>query len=184
MHRLRGTVLSVATIAAMLAMLTLSGCSAHKSASLPDLPAEVPLTESVPAAPPQSAMLPAPEALTDVLYRLADPAVPGVEKIALIEGANRADAGTLDKFTAALKDGGYLPLTVDASGITWSDRYPGNAAADVNATSANPDTGGFSLPMEFKPHEGGWQLSRQTAETLLAFGNARTGITPGTPPTR
>ncbi len=29
--------------------------------------------------------------------------------------------------------------------------------------------------MEFRSHDGGWQLSRETADMLLAFGNARTG---------
>ena len=32
----------------------------------------------------------------------------------------------------------------------------------------------FTFPMEFRPHDGGWQLTGDTADMLLAFGNART----------
>ncbi|MGH3562880.1 MAG: hypothetical protein ACRDTN_14065 [Mycobacterium sp.] len=169
--------------AAIVAVLGLTGCSAGESASPP--PA-VPLTSSATAsvAAAQAATLPAAEALTDVLYRLADPAVPGAEKLDLIEGAKPAGAGTLDKFATALKNGGYVPLTFDATDIGWSDRNPGNAVATVNVTTVNPDTAGFSFPMEFKPHGDGWQLSQKTAEMLLAFGNSRTEASPDATPTR
>jgi hypothetical protein len=122
--------------------------------------------------------LPAPEALTDVLYRLSDPEVAGADKLALVEGAKPADAATIDKFATALRDGGYLPLNLDAADLSWSDRYPGNVTADVTVNTANPETGAFSFPMEFKPHDGGWQLSQETAKTLLAFGKAHTSAAP------
>ncbi|WP_234808706.1 hypothetical protein [Mycolicibacter terrae] len=165
---------------AVAVVLALSGCTGHQAAPPT---AELPPTSTttVAAEPPASAM-PAPEALTDVLYRLSDPEVPGVEKVGLIEGAKPTDAETIDKFATALKDGGYLPLKLEAAGLTWSDRHPGNLTADVTVDTANPDTGGFAFPMEFRPHDGGWQLSQETAKTLLAFGKAHAGSTaPATP---
>lgn len=167
----------IAVSAALVAVLALSGCGRHQPAQPP---AEIPLTATMTTAgEPPSAPLPAPEALTDVLYRLSDPEVPGAEKVPLIEGAKPADAETIGKFATALKDGGYLPLSIDAAGVTWSDRQPGYVTADV---TVNPDTGGFSFPMEFKPHAGSWQLSQQTAKTLLAFGRTHAGSTaPVTP---
>ncbi len=176
MYRYRITV--AATLAA--AALVLSGCSSHQPA---EPVAEVPLTSTtVPVQVPSSA-LPAPEALTDVLYRLSDPEVPGADKLALIEGAKPADAATIDKFATALKDGGYLPLNLDADSLGWSDRSPGNVTADVTVNTANPATGTFFFPMEFTPNHGDWQLSQATAKSLLAFGNARTSSTEPTPPT-
>lgn len=162
------------------AALVLSGCGGHQP---PEPVAEIPVTSTtVPVQAPSSA-LPAPEALTDVLYRLSDPAVPGADKLTLIEGAKPADAATIDKFATALKDGGYLPLSLDAAGLGWSDRYPGNVTADVTVNTANPASGVFSFPMEFTPNHGDWQLSQATAKSLLAFGNAQAGSTTPAPPT-
>ena len=162
------------------AAVALAGCS-HAD---PPTPADAPaaLSTRVAAAQLDSASLPAPEALTDVLYRLADPDVPGTEKLDLIEGAKPGDAATLDRFTTALKDGGYRPLTLEAVDLGWSDRDPGNAVATVNVTTSSPDTSGFSFPMEFVPHDVGWQLSHRTAELLLAFGKSRVGASAGATP--
>ena len=102
----------------------------------------------------------APEALTDVMYRLADPAVPGKDKLDLVENTTADEAGTIDRFAAALRDGGFTPLTFAASEIRWSDHQPGDALATINVTTSNPaNPGGFTFPMEFRPHNGGWQLS-------------------------
>ena len=172
-------VLGAATI---VAALGLSGCSTDvesKSAQSPVVPS---VAASAVAPPADSAPLPAPEALTDVMYRLADPAVPGTDKLGLLEAATPGDATTMDRFAAALRDGGFTPLTVTASDITSSDRQPGDVLATVNVTTSNPtNPGGFTFPMEFQPHQGGWQLSRETADMLLAFGNARTEAAPATP---
>ncbi|MEO8814954.1 MAG: hypothetical protein ABI307_09285 [Mycobacterium sp.] len=166
--------------AALSAVWVLAGCSHQDPARVP---AEVPVASSMAtAAESPTAALPAPHALVDVLYQLAEPAVPGAEKVGLIEGATPADAATIDRFAVALKDGGYLPLTFETDAVNWSDRYPGNAVADVAITTANPDSGGFSFPMEFKPHDGGWQVSQETAKTLLAFGTARSGTAPPAAP--
>lgn len=170
---------TVIAIAAATAVITLAGCSQHQA---PTLPADTPVTSTPPSTVPPGAVLPAAEALADVLYRLADPAVPGAAKADLIEGATPGDTANLDRFATALKDGAHLPLTFDVADVAWSDRNPGNAAANVTITTANPDTGEFNFPMEFTPHGDRWQLARQTAELLLAFGTARSGPAPSPAP--
>jgi len=171
--------LSAATI---LAALALSGCSNHDESKPAPSPV-APQSSAVATAPSDpSAALPTPEALSDVLYRLADPAVKGSDKLALVESTTPDDAVTMDRFAAALRDGGFTPLTVTVSDIRWSDREPGDALATVNVTTSNPaNPGGFTFPMEFRPHDGGWQLSRETADMLLAFGNARTEASGASP---
>ena len=175
-------VLGAATI---VAALGLSGCSTDvesKSAQSPVVPS---VAASAVAPPADSAPLPAPEALTDVMYRLADPAVPGKDKMDLVENTTPDEAGTIDRFAAALRDNGFTPLIFTATEIRWSDHEPGDALATINVTTSNPaNPGGFTFPMEFRPHNDGWQLSRQTADMLLAFGNARTeaGATSPSPP--
>lgn len=171
----------IALTAALAAVLVLSGCGGHQSTA-PAAEVPEPTTTSAAPAPPASP-LPGPDVLTDVLYRLSDPEVPGAEKVDLIEGAKPTDADTIGRFATALKDGGYLPLNLDAAGVTWSDRHPGTVTADVAVNTANPDTGGFFFPMQFTPHNGGWQLSQETAKTLLAFGKAHAGTTPPATPT-
>ena len=173
------SVLSAATIVAALA---LSGCSNHDESKPAPSPV-APQSSAVATAPSDpGAALPAPEALADVLYRLADPAVKGSDKLTLVESTTPDDAVTMDRFASALRDGGFTPLTVTAADIRWSDRAPGNALATVNVTTSNPaNPGGFTFPMEFRPHDGGWQLSRETADMLLAFGNARTEASAASP---
>ncbi|BCO35662.1 hypothetical protein BMW24_019230 [Mycobacterium heckeshornense] len=176
MPRQLATVLSAATV---VAALGLSGCAHGERGSAPSSPAA---RSSQPAAPPatpaQVAPLPPPEALTDVLYRLADPAVPGDQKLSLVESATPDNAAALDRFPTALIDGGYAPVTFNATDISWSDKHPADVVATVNVTSPKRDTAGFSFPMEFKPYQGGWQLSQQTAAMLLGLGNSP----PATPP--
>lgn len=118
--------------------------------------------------------LPPPEALSDVIARLADPAVPGADKLGLVEGSTGADAAALDNFAAALRDNRFTPITVQASDIV-SNR-PGDVLATIKMTGpdAGSDGGEFSFPMEFRRAGASWQLTRQTADMLLAFGNART----------
>ncbi|MCV7385096.1 hypothetical protein [Mycolicibacter longobardus] len=171
----------IAVSTALAAVLALSGCGRQQPA---EPVAEMPLTATTTvSAPAPAAPLPAPEALTDVLYRLSDPEVPGVDKVPLIEGAKSTDAETIEKFATALRDGGYLPLSLEAAGVTWSDRYPGNVSADVTVNTANPATGGFFFPMEFRSNGEGWQLSQATAKTLLAFGKSQASSAAPAPPT-
>ncbi|BBY35349.1 hypothetical protein BST33_08960 [Mycolicibacter minnesotensis] len=156
----------------------ISGCTGHQE-TVPA--AEVPAISTTATVSVPSSPLPGPEVLTDVLYRLADPEVPGTDKVALIEGAKPTDAETIDKFATALRDGGYLPLNLDAAAISWADRSPGNVTVDVRVTTANPDAGEFFFPMEFAPKDGNWQLSQATAKSLLAFGKAQTGSSTAEP---
>jgi len=172
----RTTVLSAVTV---VAALWLSGC-AHKAADTLATSA----SSSAPTmaeAPPQSAPLPDPAALIDLLARLADPGVPGTEKLVLVQGATPADAGTLDRFTKALADNHMIPLTFAAADVAWSEQEPGNVVASVTATGPDPKAGGFSFPMEFVPFGAGWQLSRHTADMLLVFGDSPVGPMPPAP---
>jgi len=173
---LRAAVLSAATY---VAALGLSGCSHHAEPNSSPATSEA-TTSSVVVAPTASASaLPAPEVLIDVLSRLADPAVPGTDKLGLVEGATADNAAMIDKFAKALQDNGFNPLTFAATDIAWSDKIPGDVRATINITTSNPaNPGAFTFPMEFRPVQDGWQLSRQTADMLLAFGNTQTGATP------
>jgi hypothetical protein len=163
----------VSAVAAV--MLGVSGCLHSQSAPAP--PAAPSTTTATPGAA-ATAPLPPPEALTDVLYRLADPALPGLAKLHLVEGSRPDDAPVFDKFANALLVGGFAPPIFNATDIGWSDRNPSDVAATVNVTGPNPAVSGFSFPMEFKPHEGGWQLSAQTAAMLLAFGTSHPSPSP------
>ena len=167
--------------AAAIAVLWLSGCSTHgDSSSLPESVSPPPTTVT---ASRYLGPLPAPEALTDVMYRLADVAVPGSDKLQLIQNASPSEAAALDNFAAALRDGGFTPVTVTATEIRWSDADPGDTLATIKVTTTNPgktnpgNPGEFTFPMEFRPAGGGWQLTRETADMLLEVGNARTGAT-------
>jgi hypothetical protein len=180
MHRHLSVALSAATA---VAAVGLSGCShpGPKVVSSPSSTVHATTTPVIVAAPP-TAPLPAPEALIDVLNRLADPNVPGINKVSLVEGANPDSAGTLDKFTNALRDNGYLPMTFVANNLAWSDKNPSNVMATVIVHTAKPDNGNFTFPMEFAPFQGGWQLSRRTAEMLLALGNSAAPTAPAQSP--
>ncbi len=170
MSRHRTAFLSAATI---VAALVLSGCSSDEHAAAPK--AEPPPTAASPTSTSaaQTAPLPPPDALARVLYQLADPGVPGTTKLNLVEGATPDSAAVFDQFAAALLNGGFAPMKVDVRNVVWSDRDPADVVADVDVSSPNPGGGRFSFPMEFKPYQGGWQLSARTADVLLAFSTAQ-----------
>jgi len=176
MHPHLSVALSAATV---VAAIGLSGCS-HKepkvASSSPSAP--VPAASSPVIVAPPTAPAPPPEALTEVLDRLADPNVPGSNKVNLVEGATPESAVTLDKFTNALRDNGYLPMTFTANNIAWSDKNPSNVMATVSVHTPRGNNGAFTFPMEFTPFQGGWQLSRRTAEMLLALGNSPSATAP------
>lgn len=164
------------SITAVAVMLTVSGCAIHQSAG------PVPQVPAVTANPSAAGALPGPDALAEVLYRLSDPDVAGADKVALIADAKPSDAEAIGKFAIALRDSGDLPLHLDITGLSWSDRDPGNVIADVTVNTAHPDTG-FSFPMEFTVHDGRWQLSATTAKTLLALSTEQpTSGSPVPPP--
>lgn len=166
--------------AAAVAAIGLSGCSPGESKTSPASPTASGAAGSV-AAPPTAA-LPSPDALTDVLNRLADPNVPGMNKLNLVEGATPENAATLDKFINALRDNGYLPISFVANNVAWSDKNPPDAAATITVNTARGNSGKFTFPMEFVPSQGGWQLSRKTGDMLLALGNSSVTSAPAPEP--
>ncbi|TFV60767.1 hypothetical protein E4P42_04040 [Mycobacterium sp. PS03-16] len=162
----------------------LSGCGGNAP---PPAPAPTPVEQAgppaAPSVPPPPAALPPPSALTDVMYRLTDPAVPGTEKTALIAEPGPADAAALDRFGKALTDNGYHPMTFDATDLAWAPERPGDVLATVIGRTPPDRTGGdFTFPMQFaRTPDGGWQLTRDSAEMLLDL-DGDTGTGPGRPP--
>ncbi|WP_253843019.1 hypothetical protein, partial [Mycobacterium colombiense] len=184
MHRPLLVALSAATA---VAAVGLAACSSPHPKSDSSTASSLPPASSSQVAAPVTAPLPPPEALTDVLARLADPNVPGASKVNLVEGATPESAATLDKFTNALRDNGYLPMTFNANDIAWSDKNPSNVKTTIAVHTALANNSNFTFPMEFTPFQGGWQLSRHTAEMLLALGKspaAPTSEAPAPPPGR
>lgn len=171
MQRIATAVLSAATV--MVAAFGLSGCGGGEQ---PAAPAPAPVTTTSAAAAPVGTPLPPPEALTDVLYRLADVNVPGPEKVNLVEQASADDADALGSFGRALADNGFEPVVFEAHDLGRSQADPDNVVADVVVTTPDEQAAEFTYPMEFTLADGGWQLTRSTAETLLALSAA--------PPTR
>ena len=99
-----------------------------------------------PTASPQAAPLPPPDALAGVLYRLADPAVPGLQKLNLVEGATPESGAVFDEFANALVNGGYAPVKFDVRDVGWSDRDPADVVANVDVGSRTPHGPRFALP--------------------------------------
>lgn len=112
--------------------------------------------------------------------RLADPALPGDQKIVLIENGTADEAAGLDRFATALRDNGALPLTFEVRDMAWSQADPGNVVATVVVRTSNPQTGEFTFPMEFAPADESWQLTRRTADLLLELDGAP-GAAPPSP---
>jgi hypothetical protein len=158
----------------MVAAFGLCGCDSPPPPAAP----ETQTTSLAASAAPSSTPLPPPEALVDVLNRLADPAVPGADKIGLVELATADDAAALDRFGKALADNGALPLTFEAVDVRWSETEAGHVVATVDVTTASTPPGKFSFPMEFAPVPDGWQLTRKTANLLLDFGEGATASSP------
>ncbi|MCZ0728158.1 hypothetical protein [Mycolicibacterium iranicum] len=154
----------------------LSGCGqperpavtpSSTAAPTPSVGHSDPIPDS-PGGPP----LPPANALTDVMARLADPAVPGDQKITLIEQGTPDEAAGLDRFAIALRDNAALPLTFEARDLAWSQAVPGNVVTTMVIKQAKPQGSEFRYPMEFAPSDGSWQLTRQTADLLLELDTA------------
>jgi hypothetical protein len=150
-------ILSAVTIVAALGV---AGC-----AQTPP-PAPSPSRTTNVAAPPPVAPLPAPEALTDVLYRLADTSIPAEQKVGLVQYATVDDEPVLANFGEALKASGFEPLNIAAADLAWSGQ-PGNVLANVTISTPNPTVKPFAFPMEFSPMRDAWQLTRRSADQLL-----------------
>jgi hypothetical protein len=174
-----------ALVAVAAALLCVAACANDTHPAASESSTATTIASSVVAPPPPDTPLPPPEALTDVLYRLADASVPGALKTDLVEGATNNDAEKLDKFGKALQDSGYTPVGFTAENIAWAASSPGNVTADVTVHSQNPAmTNGFTFPMEFKPDpHGGWQLSKTTADILLTYNQNPATPTPTPTPT-
>jgi len=172
----RRTCAAVLGAVTIVAALGLSGCSDDTSST--PVPLTKPPTDA--ASPTETgAPVPPPTALTDVMSRLADPNVPGTDKVALVQYSTPADAAALDRFGTALADGGYMPLTFDAQDLTWAQDEQGNIIANIIIKTSNPQAGGRDLkfPMEFSPQQDTWQLTRKTADLLLQLGKQPTATT-------
>jgi hypothetical protein len=107
------------------------------------------------------------------MSRLADPAVPGPDKVGLVQNATPADAAALDRFAKALHDSGYAPMTFEAADLGWASDQQGNVIANVTMKPGGPQAATdktMKFPMEFSPQGDAWQLTRQTADLLLQMG--------------
>jgi len=167
----RTTHAAVLSAAAIAAAFGLGGCGDDdkQAGRPPETPA--PLTTPSTSATEAAAPLPPVSTLTDVVARFTDPAVPGAQKIALVQYGTAEDAGALDRLTKALSDNGYVPLTIDVRDLVWAPSHPGDVVATVTIKTANAPSGGdFTFPMEFSPIRDSWQLTRETADMLLKFG--------------
>jgi hypothetical protein len=171
----RTTHAAVLSAAAIAAALGLGGCGDDDKQA--DRPPETPapLTSPSTSATEAAAPLPPVSALTDVVARFTDPAVPGAQKIGLVQYGTADDGAALDRLTKALSDNGYMPLTVDARDLVWAPSHPGDVVATVTIKTANAPSGSdFTFPMEFSPIRDSWQLTRETADMLLKFGEQST----------
>ena len=157
MHDVART-LSAATI---VAALWVGGCSSPA----PNTSTGERSTTSAAAAP---SALPPPEALTAVLYQLADPSIPADRKVALVQSSTPADEPALANFATALADGGFGAIVVRAEELTWAQE-PGNVTAKVTISAADDPARSFAYPMEFTPTADGWQLTRRTADQVLVL---------------
>lgn len=126
-----------------------------------------PTTPNQVAAAPPLAPLPPPNALSDVMNRIADSNVPGADKMGLIETAAPGDAAAMDKFGVALRDAGYDPVTFEARDLRWVQGVSDRVSALVALKTENPQAGDFTYPMEFTFTDNAWQLARRSADELL-----------------
>ncbi|MUL75456.1 hypothetical protein [Mycolicibacterium sp. CBMA 226] len=154
-------------IAVLAASIGLAGCSEHVEPPADPMPRSLLTTD---AKTPTAAPLPSPDAITAVLYKIADPAVPSAQKIGLIQYGTAEDQAGLDNFTKALRDNGFNPLNVTATDLLWSAGQPGDIIATITISSVAAPDNKFTFPMEFSPIRDAWQLNRQTANLLLKVG--------------
>lgn len=118
------------------------------------------------------------------MNRIADPNVPGAEKIGLIESPVPGDATAMDRFGQALRQNGYHPVIFEAGELRWVHGRPGTVSAVVSLKTENPQAGDFTYPMEFVRTDNSWQLARRSADELLGedVPQATSTTAPPTPP--
>ena len=158
----------------MVTAFGVSGCGSDQPPVPPASDRVHAMTPSTTA--PDAAPLPPAEALTGVLYQLADTSIPPERKLALVQYATPDDQVALGNFGQALADGGFRDPTIEATDVLWAPT-PGNVQASVRIAPAADPARVFTFPMEFCPLREGWQLTRETADQLLVLGSA-----PPTPP--
>ncbi len=113
------------------------------------------------------------------MNRLADPNVPGAQKVDLIENAKPDEAEAIDSLGRALNQSGYAPATFEVTDVRWGEGTRGSRVlATVTLKTENPQAGNFSYPMEFNLADNRWQLTRESADTLLESAEE-----PAAPPT-
>ncbi|WP_078311734.1 MULTISPECIES: hypothetical protein [unclassified Mycobacterium] len=165
--------LQLAVIAASAAVLALTACSSSNDKAAPASPsATQPGSSAAAAAAVPDHPLPDPAVLTDVLNRLGDPNLPGAEKVTAVQGATPEQ---LDKFTKAIGDAGFSPLSFTVKDPKWSTETAGDVEAVVTINSPSPKMGGFAVPMSFSPEGQGWKLSKRTSDLLLKTGTSLAG---------
>ncbi|MUM18740.1 hypothetical protein FZI91_13455 [Mycobacterium sp. CBMA271] len=162
----------LAVVAASAAFLALTACSSSSDKAGPATSSATQTASSAAAAAVPDHPLPDPAVLTDVLNRLADPNLPGTEKVSAVQGATPEQ---LDKFTKAIGDAGFSPLSFTVKDPKWSTETPGDVDAVVTINSPSPKMGGFAVPMSFSPESGGWKLSKRTSDLLLKTGTSLAG---------
>ncbi|CPW54119.1 Putative lipoprotein LppK precursor [Mycobacteroides abscessus] len=173
-HRLVARLVVLAAGAAVFALSACGSSSDKASPTSSSAPQSTASSAAAAAAPDHP--LPDPAALTDVLNRLADPNLPGAEKVTAVQGATPEQ---LDKFTKAIGDAGFSPLSFTVKDPKWSTETPGDVEAVVTINSPSPKMGGFAVPMSFSPEGEGWKLSKRTSDLLLKTGTSLAGT--GTP---
>lgn len=164
--------LQLAVVAAGAAVLALTACSSSNDKAAPASASATQPASSAAAAAVPNHPLPDPAVLTDVLNRLADPNLPGAEKITAVQGATPEQ---LDKFTKAIGDAGLSPLSFTVKDPKWSTETQGDVEAVVTINSPSPKMGGFAVPMSFSPEGEGWKLSKRTSDLLLKTGTSLAG---------
>ncbi|TDZ93738.1 hypothetical protein [Mycobacteroides salmoniphilum] len=165
--------LQLAVVAAGAAVLALTACSSSNDKAAPaSSSATQPASSAAAAAAVPDHPLPDPAVLTDVLNRLADPNLPGAEKVTAVQGATPEQ---LDKFTKAIGDAGFSPLSFTVKDPKWSTETAGDVEAVVTINSPSPKMGGFAVPMSFSPEGQGWKLSKRTSDLLLKTGTSLAG---------
>lgn len=165
--------LQLAVVAAGAAVLALTACSSSNDKAAPASSSTTqPASSAAAAAAVPDHPLPDPAVLTDVLNRLADPNLPGAEKVTAVQGATPEQ---LDKFTKAIGDAGFSPLSFTVKDPKWSTETAGDVEAVVTINSPSPKMGGFAVPMSFSPEGQGWKLSKRTSDLLLKTGTSLAG---------
>jgi hypothetical protein len=161
-------VLSAVTL---VAALGLSGCSSDDALAPPPNQQATPTTAVVPTQ--MGVPLPVPDALTGVLFQLADTSIPAEQKLGLVQYSTADDVAALGNFGQALRAGGFRALTIQATDLSWAST-PGNVSATVTIGTSDDPAKTFTYPMEFSPMRDTWQLTRRTADQLLQLGSATT----------